>query len=97
MTAAFAYAVKLGGVKPRQTFVKKVITNHKFAEMKSKFFPNFLAALVYYDHLWELFDLADDNIDDDRYLYMLLSLFLALTVSNIFLALLIFLYSLSPM
>jgi len=66
VAAAFDYAVKLGGVQRKQSFVKQETTNHKFAEMKSRYFSSFLAALVYFDHLWELFDIADDNVDDDR-------------------------------
>jgi hypothetical protein len=68
VTAAFDYAVKLdGSMKRRQTFVKNEKVNFKFAEMRSKYFSHFLAAMLYFDHLWELFDIADDNIDDDRY------------------------------
>lgn len=66
-TAAFDHAVKMdGSLKRKKSFVKAEQLNHKFAELKFKYFPSFIAALLFFDHLWELFDLADDNIDDDR-------------------------------
>jgi hypothetical protein len=66
VTAAFDFAVKLdGSLKRKQSFVKTEQLNHKFAELRLRYFPGFIAALLYFDHLWELFDIADDNIDDD--------------------------------
>lgn len=67
VVAAFEYAMRMSSEEAkRKSFVKQTATCHKFEEMKSKDFPKFLAALAYYDHLWELFDSADDNVDDDR-------------------------------
>ena len=81
VAAAFDYAIKLQaqGEKRKQSSarkessvrkqsaIKRDTINHKFAELKSKYFSGFLAALLYFDHLWEVFDIADDNIDDDRF------------------------------